>query len=61
MGTLAHTSRLSLALRLLPRAWLASLDAWSLRQANRQLEKRRGAGEAPVTAPIDYKLRHWRD
>lgn len=62
MGTLAQSSWLSLALRLLPKSWLAALDAWSLRLAHRQLAKRRAAVQAPpAQAPIEYKLRHWRD
>ena len=62
MGTIAHPGLLSSLLRHLPARWLAPLDAWSHGIARRRMEKRRLAGRPkPPEAPIDYKLKHWRD
>jgi hypothetical protein len=41
MGTAVRTTRLSQALRLLPRPLLAVLDGWSLRIAQRRAQRRR--------------------
>ncbi|HSV36892.1 MAG TPA: hypothetical protein VLI46_15125 [Ramlibacter sp.] len=68
MAALAHTSWLSLALRLIPARLHERLDAWSLRLAQERAERRREAGRrrkaaatvATALVPA-YKLRPWRD
>jgi hypothetical protein len=59
MTALAPRGWLAQLLHRMPAAWLAALDAWSYRVAQRQMEKRRQA--ARPAAPIDYKIKPWRD
>jgi len=62
MTALVHHNRLGQLLQRLPANWLAALDAWSLRVAQRQMEKRRQAAQPQrPPAPIPYQLRPWRD
>ena len=63
MSALALTSRLGQVLHLLPARWIAALDAWSYRVAQRNMERRKLAAQPPRPAepPIAYKLKPWRD
>jgi hypothetical protein len=62
MSTLAHSSWLAPLLRRLPASWLAALDAWSYGVALQQRERRLRSAQRPRPgAPIQYKLRPWRD
>ena len=62
MSTLAHNSRLGGLLHRLPATWLAALDAWSYRVAQRQMERRRLAAQPQQpAAQTAYKIKPWRD
>ncbi|HSI52729.1 MAG: hypothetical protein ACAH21_09360 [Ramlibacter sp.] len=62
MSTLAHNGWLVQLLRVLPAPAHAALDAWSSRLARQRLEQRRSSAQPKAPdAPIDYKLKHWRD
>jgi hypothetical protein len=65
MTALAHTSRVSQVLQLMPRGILAALDAWSYRVALKHAEQRRQlitARQARAAAVIaQYKLEPIKD
>lgn len=62
MVALAHRSWVTQALRLMPAQLHAALDAWSYRVAKKRAQQRRVAAQPAVAqAPIDYKIRPWRD
>lgn len=65
MTAAVHISWLSGVVRLLPATLRNALDAWSYRIAMEHAERRRNAGKVQVAAaapaPIDYKVRPWRD
>jgi hypothetical protein len=62
MAALAPRNWLTQALGLLPTPLLKALDAWSYRIAqSRARERRLAAQPRTAAAPIDYKLRPWRD
>ena len=62
MTAAVHISWFAGVVRLLPASLRKALDAWSYRIAMEHAERRRNAGKAPAApAPIDYKVRPWRD
>jgi hypothetical protein len=62
MTALAHPSRLGQVLHRLPASWIAALDAWSYRVAQRNMERRKLATQPrPPATPIAYQLKPWRD
>jgi len=62
MAALALTSWLTQLLRLMPAQLHQALDAWSYRVAQQRAQQRRLAAQPrTLAAPIDYKLRPWRD
>jgi hypothetical protein len=62
MAALARSSWLTLALGLMPTRLHKALDAWSYRIAQKRAHERRLAAQPrTAAAPIDYKLRPWRD
>ena len=62
MAALAPRSWLTLALGLMPTQLHKALDAWSYRIAQKRAQQRRLAAQPrTAAAPIDYKLRPWRD
>jgi hypothetical protein len=60
MAASAYVGFVSQVLRLMPSPILGVLDAWSYRLAKRRAAKRRLAS-LPQPAPIEYKLKPWRD
>ena len=62
MAALAQRSWLTLALDLMPTRLHKALDTWSYRIAQKRARQRRLAAQPRTqAAPIDYKLRPWRD
>lgn len=64
MAASAYVHVVSQALRLMPSPILGALDNWSYRLAQRRAAKRRLAARratAPEPAPVEYKLKPWRD
>lgn len=61
MGTIAHSGWMVHVLHRLPQSWIAALDAWSYRVAVKRRERRRLASLRSRLAPVQYKLRPWRD
>ena len=50
MAAVAQTSWLTPVLRRLPSPWIAALDAWSYRIAQKRAERRRQAGRVQAAA-----------
>lgn len=50
MAAVAQTSLLTPVLRRLPSRWIAALDAWSYRIAQKRAERRRQAGRRRAEA-----------
>lgn len=62
MAASAYVNVVSQALRLMPSPILGMLDNWSYRLAQRSAAKRRlAARRAAAPAPVEYKLKPWRD
>jgi hypothetical protein len=61
MAALAPRSWLTLALSLMPTQRHKALDAWSYRIAQKRALQRRLAPQPSTAAPVDYKVRPWRD
>jgi hypothetical protein len=62
MAALAPRSWLTQALGLIPMPLHKALDAWSYRIAQKRAQQRRLAARPRTqAAPVDYKLRPWRD
>ena len=49
-AVIQHTSLLTPVLRRLPSRWIAALDAWSYRVAQKRAERRREAGRRRAEA-----------
>lgn len=54
---LAQTSLLTPVLRRLPSRWLAALDAWSYRIAQKRAQRRREAGKRSDTGKMRAALK----
>jgi hypothetical protein len=62
MAALAQRNWLTQVLRLIPAQLHEALDGWSYGVAQKRAQQRRQASQPRTpTAPIDYKLRPWRD
>jgi hypothetical protein len=56
MAAIVQTSWLTPVLRRLPSPWIAALDAWSYRIAQRRAERRRQAGRVLAAARARQSL-----